>query len=219
MLSTQSKSETKQSVKLLSTSPVMREESKTPEIEKISEESRSNSTPTKKSRKTPEKKILSKSKSSPLSSRAQRIKQSLRSKMEVSAVLLSEDGTSSEILYNGTSKQANIILGGRPTIIGEYEELGVIIVRSLNQSINKKLNKTILPVPFCNFQYNGPYLLYKVDNNGNPSNLRLEEYKKFEKLNKALTESARKNFNPIEDIQIKPKSLFTSNSSFVYIYI
>ena len=211
--SSSSKSTTTKPSKSLSTS-INRSEAKTPEIETVSE-SRKKSSVSLAKKKT---KLVSAPaiKSSPLSSRAQRVKQSLREKVEVLAVLLKEDGTSQEIKYNGSSKQAQIILGGRPTIIGEFEEIGVIIVRSLNQSSSgKKLNKTILPTPFCNKQFNGPYLLYKIGRDGIPSNFRLTEYVQFEKQNKGLTESARKNYNPIDDQVIKTKSSLSSNSSFV----
>lgn len=211
--SKQSSSSTSKPVKSLSTS-ISREEAKTPEIETVQQSRKKQSTPTRKKASTKP----NGPKSSPLSSRAQRIKQSLRNKIEVSAVILKEDGTSSEVKYNGSSKQSNVILGGRPSIIGEYEELGVIIVRSLNQS-SGSLNKTILPVPYCNKQYNGPYLLYKVDKLGNPTDLRVEEYSKFVAKNKGLTESARKNFNPIDDQQISTKSNLSSNTKLTLVYL
>ena len=210
------KSKSTKSAKSLSTS-TYREEAKTPEIETVSESRKKTKSSTPKKKSSPSKKLVSKANGpkSPLSSRAQRVKQSLRSKIEVSAVILKADGTAQEVKYNGSSKQSNVILGGRPSIVGEYEELGVVIVRSLNQS-QGELNKTVLPVPFCNKQYRGPYLLYKVDKDGLPSDLRLDEFQKFEKKNKGLTETAKKNFNPIEDQQISSKSSFSSNSSFVY---
>eukprot|EP01084_Bolivina_argentea_P289507 497164_1 len=71
-------------------------------------------------------------KQSPLSKRAARVKEELNRNEIVSAVVLKADGSSEEIKYKTSSKEVNQILGGRPTIIGELEEISVIIVRSLN---------------------------------------------------------------------------------------
>ena len=185
-------------------------ESKTPEQETVDQpeeaalgkskaSSKASLTPPKsKSRST-----SPKSSKSPLSSRAQRIKNSLKKTNVVSAVLLKADGTCEEIKYNTSSKQANTLVNGRPTIIGELEDIQVIIVRSLSSC--GPLNKHILPVPFCNKKYNGDYLLYRVNVEGNPINLSLKDYKNYELTNKKLTEQAMKNYNPVDNQEIRRK--------------
>ena len=213
--SSKSSSSTSKPVKTLTTS-LVQQESKTPEIETVLESSKSvkkSLTPTKGKKVSIKKDVYL----SPLSKRALKIKQTLKEKKNVTAVLLLEDGTSKEIIYNGSSSQVNSILGGRPTIIGELEDIQCIIVRSLNQS-QGELNKNVLPVPFCNMQFKGPFLLYKVDKNGNPSDLPLVTYEKFREMNKALTETAKKNYNPIDDLPVKVQSSFNSNSSYVLFY-
>merc|ERR1719266_2851073 len=87
------------------------EESKTPEIDSKSQKKASKS----------------------LSSRASAVKKSLRSKQEVDAIILKPDGSAEQIKYNTSSKQANKLLNGRPTIIGELEGIQTVIARSLNQ--------------------------------------------------------------------------------------
>jgi hypothetical protein len=163
---------------------------------------------------------ISKPKQSPLSARALKVKQALRQKVDVDAVVIRPDGSLEQIKYNGSSKQANEVLNGRPTIIGELESIQTVIVRSLNQSSCGKKNETVLPVPFCNKSFNGNYLLYRVDAKGNPINLSVAQYEKYVADNKTLTEQARKNFNPVEaqEIPALPSS-FNSNSRLTLVYL
>ena len=175
--------------------------------------------------KSEEKEIIIKkniriNKTSPLSSRALKIKNMLKKTDIVTAVLLKYDGKLEEIKYDTTSKSINKILGGRPTIIGELEDIQVIIVRTINSRI-KKLNNHILPVPFCNNSYNGDYLLYRIDLNGNSKNFTLNEYKKYIQRTSKLTEQARKNYNPIENKEIKVNNINRGNnqSSLVFFYL
>jgi len=157
---------------------------------------------------------------STLSLRAMQAKQSIISKKIVKAVVIPPDDEPTEISYNTSSKQANKILNGRPTIVGELEQIRVVIVRSLNQKNCGPLNKNILPVPFCNKSYNGNYLLYRVDAQGNSLDFTLSEYTKFVSANKTLTEQARKNFNPIDGQEIGSNaSPFGSNSGLTMVYL
>merc|ERR1712204_98448 len=87
--------------------------------------------------------------------------QVLQSTSTVKAVVLSPDGSAAEISY---SANANKILGGRPTVIGQLESIGVIVCRSLDQS--GPSNKHVLPVPLSNASFNGNYLLFSVDASG-----------------------------------------------------
>ena len=94
------------------------------------------------------------------------------------AIILKTDGSAEQIKYNTASKEANKLLNGRPTIIGELEQIQTIIVQSLNQTNCGELNKHTLPVPFCN-KHNGNYLLYRVDSKGIAFNLSLKQYEHF----------------------------------------
>jgi len=154
-----------------------------------------------------------------LSSRASAVKKNLSRKQEVDAIILKPDGSAEQIKYNTSSKQANKLLNGRPTIIGELEGIQTVIARSLNQTNCGELNKHTLPVPFCNKQYNGNYLLYRVDSNGNAINLSLKQYEQFVLSNKTLTENAQKNYDPIDNQEIKAKSSFSSNSRLTLVYL
>eukprot|EP01083_Nonionella_stella_P173401 597999_1 len=151
-----------------------------------------------------------------LSTRAQRVKDSLRNKSVFKAVLLKADGSAEQIEYNTSSVHANQLLNGRPSIVGELEDLHVIIARSLNQNA-KEVNAHVLPAPFCNKQYRGNYLLYRVDATGNPMHLELPQYEKYVRDNKTLTATARKNFDPIDNQEIKPKSSLNSGITSVHL--
>lgn len=156
----------------------------------------------------------------PLSSRAEQAKQSIKKMQNVKAVVIPPDDEPKEISYNTSSKQANKILNGRPTIIGELEQIQVVIVRSLNQKNCGPLNKNVLPVPFCNKSYNGNYLLYRVDAQGNAKDFTLTEYVNFVQTNKKLTEQAQKNYNAIDGQEIgHNQSPFGSNSRLTMVYL
>eukprot|EP00487_Bulimina_marginata_P009878 TRINITY_DN445_c0_g1_i3.p1 TRINITY_DN445_c0_g1~~TRINITY_DN445_c0_g1_i3.p1 ORF type:complete len:205 (+),score=20.96 TRINITY_DN445_c0_g1_i3:119-733(+) len=147
------------------------------------------------------------------------MKQNIKRQEEVSAVLLKPDGTMQEIKYATNSKQAAKLLNGRPTIIGELEEIQVVIARSLNQKNCGDRNQNILPVPFCNKQYNGNYLLYRVDAKGNSIDFRVKQYEQFVAKNKKLTEQARKHYDAVDSREIRAQSPFTSNSKLTMVYL
>jgi len=157
---------------------------------------------------------------SPLSKRAQSAKQDISKNEVVKAVVIPADDVPTEISYNSSSKQANKILNGRPTIVGELEAIQVVIVRSLNQQSSIPLNKNTLPVPFCNKSYRGNYLLYRVDATGNTKDFTVAEYNKFVVDNQTLTEQAQKEFNPVDGQEIGAnKSPFGSNSGLTMVYL
>eukprot|EP01083_Nonionella_stella_P239681 838659_1 len=176
--------------------------------------------------KSPEKAELIrqvKSDSSILSERALKIKKNQNKTDEIDAVLLKHDGSSVQIKCVTTSKQVNEILNGRPTIIGEYEDIGVIIIRSLNQSNyneeKEELNTHILPAPFCNKHFYGNYLLFRIDSTGNVCNFSLKEYEQFVYKNRDSTEKILKNtnnYNSVDNVEISKKSQFVSfDSSYI----
>jgi len=146
---------------------------------------------------------------SSLSTRASQMKSAINSQETVKAVVLSPDGSASEISYSTNSKQASKVLSGRPTIIGQLEDIGVVVARSLNQS--GQPNKNVLPAPLSNASFNGNYLLFAVDSEGFSKDFSLGEYEKYSQSKKSETEQAQKEF---DGKQISIKSAL--NSSFSY---
>lgn len=121
----------------------------------------------------------------PMSERACDIKKTLQTKQQVTAVLLKPDGESEEIKYDSSSKSANELLRGRPTIIGELADAQIIIARAMNQLTCGEPNKHTLPSPFASMQFNGNYLLFRVDAEGNTVDLTLKEYTDYAEKHKA----------------------------------
>jgi len=144
-----------------------------------------------------------------MSTRAGALRDYLVNKEEVSAILLKADGTSEEIKSSTSSKQIRTLLAGKATIIGEIEDLHVLVVRSMDGGKNK--NQHQLPVPLCHGTFTGDYLLYRMDDCGKPVDLALSEYTKFVEDHKALTETAIKNFST-DSLQIKSCSPFGSTA-------
>lgn len=72
--------------------------------------------------------------------------------------------------------EAHILLERHPTFIGQWPEIDVVIMKS---EIGKIPNENILPEPFNNEDVLGPILLIKMDEQSEPQNFTLEEYKRF----------------------------------------
>lgn len=72
--------------------------------------------------------------------------------------------------------EAHILLGRHPTFIGQWPEIDVVIMKS---EIGKIPNENNLPEPFSNEDVLGPILLIKMDEQSEPQNFTLEEYKRF----------------------------------------
>jgi len=121
----------------------------------------------------------------PMSERACDIKKALQTKQEVTAVLLKPNGESEEIKYDASSTAANSLLNGRPTIMGELDEVQIVMARALNQSSCGDLNTHTLPAPFGSLQFNGNYLLFRVDAEGSTIDLTLKEYNDYAETHKA----------------------------------
>merc|ERR1719187_3173757 len=97
-----------------------------------------------------------------LSTRASEIKDYLQQKTEVKAILLKQDGSVEEISYDASSSGTRKLLSGRPSIIGEIEDLQLVAVRSLTASPGSGANQHTLPVPLCNSKSPGDYVLFRV---------------------------------------------------------
>jgi len=130
-----------------------------------------------------------------LSSRASEMKAYLREKSSVKALLLKEDGSTEAIDYDASSSSTRSLLGGRPSIIGEIEELQVVAVQSARQAMGSGLaeNKHTLPVPLCHNRGSGDYVLFRVDSEGRAVDVTLAEYTKYVEDHKTLTATAVKN--------------------------
>jgi len=130
-----------------------------------------------------------------LSSRASEIKAYLREKSSVKALLLKQDGSTEAIDYDASSSSTRSLLGGRPSIIGEIEELQVVAVQSARQAMGSGLaeNKHTLPVPLCHNRGSGDYVLFRVDSEGRAVDVTLAEYTKYVEDHKTLTATAVKN--------------------------
>ena len=72
--------------------------------------------------------------------------------------------------------EAHILLGRHPTFIGQWPEIDVVIMKS---EIGEVPNENDLPEPFSNVDVLGPILLIKMDEQSQPQNFTLEEYKRF----------------------------------------
>ena len=72
--------------------------------------------------------------------------------------------------------EAHILLGRHPTFIGQWPEIDVVIMKS---EIGEIPNANDLPEPFSNEVVLGPILLIKMDEQSEPQNFTLEEYKRF----------------------------------------
>merc|ERR1719495_890492 len=130
-----------------------------------------------------------------LSSRASGVKEYLKSKNSVKAILLKENGSTEEITYDSSSAGTRSLLGGRPSVIGEIEQLRLVVVQSLSDSISSGLtkNKHTLPVPLCHNRGSGDYVLFRVDSEGRAVDVTLAEYTKYVEDHKTLTATAVKN--------------------------
>jgi len=130
-----------------------------------------------------------------LSSRASEMKAYLREKSSVKALLLKQDGSTEAIDYDASSSSTRSLLGGRPSIIGEIEELQVVAVQSARQAMGSGLaeNKHTLPVPLCHNRGSGDYVLFRVDSEGVAVDVTLAEYTKYVEDHKTLTATAVKN--------------------------
>ena len=146
-----------------------------------------------------------------MSTRAGAVKDYLQSKTKVTAILLKADGTSEEIKSDASSQTIRQLISGKATVIGEIEELHVVVLRSSDCTDTLK-NKHQLPVPLCHGTFTGDYLLIRMDSTGQPVDLSLNEYTKYVEDHQTLTETAIKHFST-ESLQIKSRSPFGSEAS------
>jgi len=74
-------------------------------------------------------------------------------------------------------------LGGRQTFIGQWPDIDVVIIKPEEGEIK---NENVLPTPFDVEEVNGKILLVRMDENSEPRDFTLEEYKLFSLGNPSL---------------------------------
>jgi len=100
-------------------------------------------------------------------------------------VLLSAaKGTTTEIDVDMTPKTNNCakLLGGQPTFIGQWPEIGVILMMARDAPAGSVKNTIKLPYPFHKIpdgEIVGDILLVRMDDSSNPADITLAEYEKF----------------------------------------
>jgi hypothetical protein len=103
----------------------------------------------------------------------------------VKCVLLVADGTSQEVVIDMTPSKRELksFFGGDFYFIGQWEDIGVILVGGGNKGIDngKPVTQHILQPPFHGKHGNiqGDVILYRSNNDGIPQNFSLGEYIDF----------------------------------------
>ena len=130
----------------------------------------------------------------------------------VRAILLKHDGSAIALHLNYSSKNTRELLGGRPSIVGEIEDLNVVVIQSLDISPDDSLNRHTLPLPLCNNQTHGDYVLFRVDSAAKAGDLTLAEYQEYVDDHKALTDEAVKQNKVDHSLPMRLPSSFKSIS-------
>ena len=102
------------------------------------------------------------------------------------AVLIKEQfGNIQEIDLDITPSKNEIFLrlGGPATFIGQWEDLDVVILKSIH---GQNPNHNTLPTPFDTEEVCGPILLVRMDENSDPRDFTLEEYLRFTSRNECI---------------------------------
>ena len=70
-------------------------------------------------------------------------------------------------------------LGGTATICASYDDIDVIVMKLRTPADDMPVNPHTLPAPFQEFVVNGPMLFIRMDQNSEPKDFTLEEYKAY----------------------------------------
>jgi hypothetical protein len=95
------------------------------------------------------------------------------------AVLIREqigDITQIDLDIDPRKNEIFLLLSGRPTFIGQWPDLDVVIMKPEYSKIH---NNNKLPPPFNDEEVNGSILLVRMDENSDPRDFTLEEYLSF----------------------------------------
>ena len=95
------------------------------------------------------------------------------------AVLIREqigDITQIDLDIDPRKNEIFLLLSGRPTFIGQWPDLDVVIMKP---EYSKIRNNNKLPPPFNEEEVNGSILLVRMDENSDPRDFTLKEYLSF----------------------------------------
>jgi hypothetical protein len=95
------------------------------------------------------------------------------------AVLIREqigDITQIDLDIDPRKNEIFLLLSGRPTFIGQWPDLDVVIMKPEYSEIH---NNNKLPPPFNDEEVNGSILLVRMDENSDPRDFTLKEYLSF----------------------------------------
>jgi len=99
----------------------------------------------------------------------------------IRAVLIED--TIEEILLD--INKIHVIIRGRPTFIGQWPEIDVVIIKS--EEGGQYINPNKLLPPFENEVVEGPILLVRMDENSEPQNFTMNEYRELLRRHESLT--------------------------------
>jgi hypothetical protein len=103
------------------------------------------------------------------------------------AILIHEEKDNIEEIDLDISPAKNQIyklLRGRQTFIGQWPDIDVVIMKA-EDGVSK--NENTLPYPFSTEEVFGKILLVRMDENSEPKNFTLEEYRSFCGRDKRVT--------------------------------
>lgn len=101
----------------------------------------------------------------------------------VKAVLISEEEEHiTEIDLDISSEKREIfkLLKGPGTFIGQWPEIDVVIMKCRESIFSLMENRNTLPPPFETEKVLGPILLIRMDENSDPQDFTLEEYRRHQ---------------------------------------
>ena len=97
----------------------------------------------------------------------------------VKAVLIYEIKNKIEEIRIDISKDPYQLLKGSTTFIGQWPEINVVIMKNKTSMFELADNRNTLPDPFHRDNVKGPILLIRMNEDAEPEDFTIEEYKKF----------------------------------------
>ena len=97
----------------------------------------------------------------------------------VKAVLIYEIKNKIEEIRIDISKDPYQLLKGSTTFIGQWPDINVVIMKNKTSMFELTDNMNTLPAPFNSDNVKGPILLIRMNEESEPEDFTLEEYKKF----------------------------------------
>lgn len=75
------------------------------------------------------------------------------------------------------------VLGGKATFIGQWPDIDVVIVKRVD---GDQLNENKLPTPFDQEDVMGPIMLIRMDENSEPQDFTLREFRRLRRWNECF---------------------------------